>query len=108
VPGAFDVSSEREQACALDFGEAGGVCFDSLKQEDYGNVFYPGGRGLMWDLVEDKNSIKLRESVVVAGKNLAGVCYSTGALRYVQAADGRRFVEDRIVIGFTNMVRKTK
>ena len=32
---------------------------DGVKQEDYDTVFYPGGHGPMWDLAEDKNSIKL-------------------------------------------------
>ena len=30
---------------------------DTVKQEDYDTVFYPGGHGPMWDLAEDKNSI---------------------------------------------------
>jgi hypothetical protein len=33
-------------------------------------VFYPGGHGPMWDLAEDKNSIKLLESFLAAGKTL--------------------------------------
>ena len=35
---------------------------DSVRQENYDTVFYPGGHGPMWDLAEDKNSIKLIES----------------------------------------------
>jgi putative intracellular protease/amidase len=35
---------------------------DSVKQEDYDTVFYPGGHGPMWDLADDENSIKLLES----------------------------------------------
>ena len=34
---------------------------DSMKQENYDTVFYPGGHGPMWDLAEDKSSIKLIE-----------------------------------------------
>jgi len=34
---------------------------DSVKQEDFDTVFYPGGHGPMWDLAEDKHSIKLIE-----------------------------------------------
>ena len=37
------------------------VRLDSVKQEDFDTVFYPGGHGPMWDLAEDKNSIKLIE-----------------------------------------------
>ena len=56
------------------------VRLDSVKQEDYDTVFYPGGHGPMWDLAEDKNSIKLLESFLAAGKTFAVVCHSTGAL----------------------------
>ena len=45
---------------------------DSVKQEDYDTVFYPGGHGQMWDLAEDKNSIKLLESFLAAGKDVRG------------------------------------
>ena len=56
------------------------VRLDSVKQEDYDTVFYPGGHGPMWDLAEDKNSIKLLESFLAAGKTFAVVCHSSGAL----------------------------
>ena len=48
------------------------VRLDSVKQEDYDTVFYPGGHGPMWDLAEDKNSIKLMESFLAAGKTVRG------------------------------------
>ena len=44
------------------------VRLDSVRQEDFDTVFYPGGHGPMWDLAEDKNSIKLIESFLAAGK----------------------------------------
>jgi len=75
---------------------------DSVKQEDYDSIFYPGGHGPMWDLAEDSNSIKLLESVVAAGKSFAVVCHSTGALRHVKTPDGKLFVDGKTVTGFTN------
>jgi len=78
------------------------VRLDSVKQEDYDTVFYPGGHGPMWDLAEDKSSIKLLESFVAAGKVFAVVCHSTGALRHVRTPDGKLFVEGKTVTGFTN------
>jgi putative intracellular protease/amidase len=75
---------------------------DSVKQEDFDTVFYPGGHGPMWDLAEDKNSIKLIEAFLAAGKPVAIVCHSTGALRHVKAPDGQPLVKGREVTGFTN------
>jgi putative intracellular protease/amidase len=56
----------------------------------------------MWDLAEDKSSIKLLESFVAAGKTFAVVCDSTGALRHVKTPDGKLLVEGKTVTGFTN------
>ena len=56
----------------------------------------------MWDLAEDRSSIKLLESLVAAGKIFAVVCHSTGALRHVKTPDGKLFVEGKTVTGFTD------
>jgi len=75
---------------------------DSVRQEDFDTLFYPGGHGPMWDLAEDKHSIKLIESFLAAGKNIAVVCHSTGALRHVKAPDGKPLVQGKEVTGFTD------
>src|SRR4051794_6636352 len=68
------------------------VRLDSVRQEDFDTVFYPGGHGPMWDLAEDKNSIKLIQSFIAAGKTIAVVCHSTGALRHVKTPEGKLLV----------------
>src|SRR3954451_7526733 len=78
------------------------VRLDSVKQEDFDTVFYPGGHGPMWDLAEDKDSVKLIESFLAAGKTVAVVCHSTGALRHVKTPDGKPLVQGKEVTGFTN------
>jgi len=78
------------------------VRLDSVKQDDYNTVFYPGGHGPLWDLADDENSVKLLESFLAAGKTVAVVCHSTGALRHVKAPDGRLLVAGKTVTGFTN------
>jgi putative intracellular protease/amidase len=75
---------------------------DSVRQEDFDTVFYTGGHGPMWDLAEDRNSIKLLESFPAAGKVFAVVCHSTGVLRHVRSPDGKLLVEGKTVTGFTN------
>ena len=76
------------------------VRLDSVKQEDYDTVFYPGGHGPMWDIAEDKNSIKLIESFLAAGKPIALVCHAPGALRHVETPDGKPLVQGKKVTGF--------
>jgi putative intracellular protease/amidase len=75
---------------------------DSVKQEDFDTVFYPGGHGPMWDLAEDKNSIKLLESFLAAGKTIALVCHAPGALRHVKTPEGKPLVQGKTVTGFTD------
>jgi putative intracellular protease/amidase len=78
------------------------VRLDSVKQEDFDTVFYPGGHGPMWDLAEDEHSIKLIESFVAAGKPIGIVCHSTGALHHVKRTDGKPLVQGKEVTGFTD------
>jgi putative intracellular protease/amidase len=78
------------------------VRLESVGQEDFDTVFYPGGHGPMWDLADDKHSIKLIESFLAAGKPIGIVCHSTGALRHVKAPDGKFLVQTKEVTGFTN------
>jgi putative intracellular protease/amidase len=75
---------------------------DSMKQENYDTVFYPGGHGPMWDLAEDKSSIKLIESFLAAGKFVALVCHAPGVLRHVKAPGGKPLVDGKNVTGFTD------
>src|ERR1700684_2883200 len=77
------------------------VRLDSVKQEDYDTVFYPGGHGPMWDLAEDPNSIALLESFYNSGKPIALVCHSPGVLRHVKY-QGQPLVKGKHVTGFTD------
>jgi len=97
-----DITRRFEKDADAEARLARTVRLESVNQADFDTVFYPGGHGPMWDLVEDKNSIKLLESFVAAGKTFAVVCHSTGALRQVRTPDGKRFVEGKTVTGFTN------
>jgi putative intracellular protease/amidase len=78
------------------------VRLDSVSQADFDTVFYPGGHGPLWDLVDDRASIGLIESFIAAGKHVALVCHAPGVLRHVKAASGRPLVEGKKVTGFTN------
>lgn len=78
------------------------VRLDSVRQEDFDTVFYPGGHGPLWDIAEDRDSIKLIEAFLAADKPVALVCHAPGALRHVKTPDGRPLVEGKRVTGFTN------
>ncbi|WP_292986140.1 type 1 glutamine amidotransferase domain-containing protein [Pantoea sp.] len=78
------------------------VKLDTVNQEAFDAVFYPGGHGPLWDLANDKHSISLIEQTLQAGKPVALVCHAPGVLRDVKNADGTPLVKGKKVTGFTN------
>jgi putative intracellular protease/amidase len=91
---------EKDAAAEAQLGKT--LRLDSVKQDDYDTVFYPGGHGPMWDLAEDPNSVKLIESFLAAGKPVALVCHAPGVLRHVKTSAGQPLVDGKNVTGFTN------
>lgn len=78
------------------------VKLDSVSQQDFDTVFYPGGHGPLWDLAESAQSVQLIEAFERAGKPIGFVCHAPGVLRHVKAANGEPLVRGRHVTGFTN------
>lgn len=77
------------------------VKLSEVTSDGYDAVFYPGGHGPMWDLVEDKNSIALIEEFYNAGKPVAAVCHAPGVLKNV-TYQGQPIVKGKRVSGFAN------
>lgn len=73
-----------------------------VRQEDYDAVFYPGGHGPLWDLSEDKNSIRLIEAFYLNNKPVSFVCHAPAALKNVKDKTGEPLVKGKQVTGFTN------
>lgn len=72
-----------------------------INQADYDAVFYPGGHGPLWDLVEDKNSIALIEAFYNNNKPVAFVCHAPSVLKNVKIND-TFLVKGKKVTGFSN------
>ena len=77
------------------------VKLSTINQKDFDAVFYPGGHGPLWDLVEDKNSIALIESFYTHKKPVAFVCHAPAVLKNVKV-NGEFLVKGKKVTGFTN------
>lgn len=65
-------------------------------------VFYPGGHGPLWDLVDDPASKQIILDSDAAGRPLGLVCHAPGVLHGVKKQDGTSLIIDRSVTGFTN------
>jgi putative intracellular protease/amidase len=72
-----------------------------MKAEDFDTIFYVGGHGPMWDLVDNTDSIALIESFYNSGKPVAAVCHSPAVLHRV-TYKGAPIVKGKRVTGFTN------
>ncbi|MBN3115482.1 type 1 glutamine amidotransferase domain-containing protein [Pectobacterium brasiliense] len=78
------------------------VKLDTVNEQDFDAVFYPGGHGPLWDLAESPVSIALIEAFVRANKPTGFVCHAPGVLIHVKAENGDALIKGRKVTGFTN------
>jgi len=72
-----------------------------MKSEDFDTIFYVGGHGPMWDLVDNPVSIALIESFYNSGKPVAAVCHSPAVFHKVMY-QGAPLVKGKRVTGFTD------
>ncbi len=72
-----------------------------MKSDDFDTIFYVGGHGPMWDLVDNKVSIALIESFYNSGKPVAAVCHSPAVFHRVMY-EGAPILKGKRVTGFAN------
>jgi putative intracellular protease/amidase len=77
------------------------VKLEGMQSENFDAVFYPGGHGPMWDLVDNTDSIALIESFYNSGKPVAAVCHAPAVLHRV-VYQGAPIVKGKRVTGFAN------
>ncbi len=73
-----------------------------VNEADFDAVFYPGGHGVLWDLVENEGSVELIEKFYANNKPVAFVCHAPAVLKNVKGTDGKPLVNGKKVTGFTN------
>jgi putative intracellular protease/amidase len=77
------------------------VKLGDMHSDNFDTIFYAGGHGPMWDLINNPVSIALLESFYNAGKPVAAVCHSSAVLHNVMHK-GVSIIKGRRVTGFTN------
>jgi putative intracellular protease/amidase len=81
---------------------ANSVKLSDIRYDDYDAVFYPGGHGPLWDLVNDKHSISLIEHFYNTQKPIAFVCHAPAALIHVKAENGHSLVKGKKLTSFSD------
>jgi putative intracellular protease/amidase len=77
------------------------VKLSDLQSEDFDTIFYVGGHGPMWDLVDNPDSIALIESFYDSNKPVSAVCHSPAVFHRVMY-QGEPLVKGKRVTGFTS------
>lgn len=78
-----------------------GRTLSAVKSGDFDSIFYVGGHGPMWDLVDNPESIRLIDSFCNSGKPVAAVCHAPGVLHRAMYR-GEPLVKGTRVTAFTN------
>ncbi|MGF7212980.1 putative intracellular protease/amidase [Skermanella aerolata] len=88
-----DPAAQKDLASTVKLG--------GMRSDNFDAVFYPGGHGPMWDLVDNTDSIALIESFYNSGKPVAAVCHAPAVLHRV-VYQGAPIVKGKRVTGFAN------
>ena len=73
-----------------------------VSADNYDAVFYPGGHGPLWDLANNKDSIKLIKAFWESYKPIATVCHAPAVLLNVYDGNGDSIIKGKNVTGFSN------
>jgi putative intracellular protease/amidase len=69
--------------------------------EDYDAVYYPGGFGLLSDLVSNEDFAALSASHYESGGILSAVCHGPAGLLPITLSNGEKLLTDKSVTGFS-------
>ena len=99
---ATDATKRFDQDSAAQSLMANTKPLADVKASDYDAVFYPGGHGPLWDLVDNQDSINLIEQFLNSDKPVGAVCHASAVLLNAKNAAGKSVVFDKKVTGFSN------
>ncbi|WP_298450918.1 type 1 glutamine amidotransferase domain-containing protein [uncultured Marinobacter sp.] len=74
----------------------------NVDMNEFDAIFYPGGHGPLWDLVNDKTSIALIKSAYEQDKVIGAVCHAPAVFKHVEIKPGQNLVGGKQVTGFSN------
>lgn len=72
-----------------------------MRADGFDTIFFVGGHGPMWDIVDNPDSIALIEAFYESGKPVAAVCHASAVFHRVMH-NGAPLIKDKRVTGFTN------
>ncbi|WP_412989875.1 type 1 glutamine amidotransferase domain-containing protein [Pediococcus siamensis] len=108
-PGSLD-ATELDAVNQKFYGDAGfrnRALGHSLKPSDvnasdYEAIYFAGGHGTVWDFPKATSLGKLAKAIYDNGGVISAVCHGVVGLLAVDGDDGKKFINDRKLTGFTN------
>jgi len=102
-PASATAATDRfKQDAAAQAELASTVTLADVNSADFDAVFYPGGHGPLWDLVDDADSLRLIGEFWAQNKPVSAVCHAPIVFKHAKDAQGDYIVKGREVTGFTN------
>ncbi|WP_109353974.1 type 1 glutamine amidotransferase domain-containing protein [Sphingorhabdus sp. EL138] len=74
----------------------------NVDHDTFDALFFPGGYGLLWDLVSSSHAIKMIREFYESERPIAMVCHGPAILRDVKKSDGEYLVKGLNLTGFKN------
>ena len=75
---------------------------EEVDPDRYVAIYYAGGHGAMWDLVDDRRIAQIAARMHAEGKPVSAVCHGSAALLNIPSENGERLIAGRRVTGFAN------
>ena len=75
---------------------------EEVDPDQYVAIYYAGGHGAMWDLVDDPQIARIAARMHADGKPVSAVCHGSAALLNIPGENGERLIAGRQVTGFAN------
>ena len=99
---ATDATKRFDNDSAAQTLMANTKALSDVNASDFDAVFYPGGHGPLWDLVDNTDSISLIEDFIKTEKPVAAVCHASAVFLNAKNSDGSALVAGKKVTGFSN------
>ena len=74
---------------------------ETINLDDYQGVYYPGGYGLLWDLIDNQDVAAQTAKLYQQGAVVGAVCHGPGALLPITLDNGESIVAGKAVTSFT-------
>tara|TARA_R110002124_G_scaffold104812_1_gene255156 strand:- start:93 stop:773 length:681 start_codon:yes stop_codon:yes gene_type:complete len=79
---------------------------NEIEPDDYRLIYFVGGPGAMWDFPNNNQITQIAGTIYKNGGMITAVGHGVAALLNIETNNGKSFLEDKYVTGFSNLEEK--